>query len=139
VNLGALTKELAKQVVGGQVDKVVDSLKSSDTSKAGETPKAVTPPEAGVGAIILGQLQAMQNVLKDDQELVVQCATGLETLRVLEIFVPGWKVAILTGHDANKTTTRFICPLEALQLTCKPTPVAAGEKPVRIRFIAPKS
>ena len=76
----------------------------------------------------------MQNALKDDAELVVLCSTGLETLRILEIFVPAWRVAVLTRIDSEKTVTRIISPIESLQLVCKPmsvNPVEAGPPPFR--------
>src|SRR4051812_25724569 len=119
MNLGALTKELAKQAIGDRVKDVVDSLRPSDLAAVAEgtssAAKAAAPADPSIGNIIVGQLQAMQGALKEDQELVVLCNTGLETLRVFEVFVPAWKVAVLTGVDANKVVTRIISPIETLQ------------------------
>jgi hypothetical protein len=81
----------------------------------------------------------MQKSLKEDQELVVLCTTGLGTLRVLEIYAPSWRVVVLTGIDADKTVTRVISPVESLQLVCKPMAVQAGAKPAHIRFVTPKA
>lgn len=140
--IGSLTKELAKQALGGQMKEVVDSLRPPDLASVAESltgnKPAVPPQEAPLGAVILGQIQAMQNALKEDQELMVLCGAGAETLRVLEIFAPSWKAAVLTGIDTDKVVTRFITPFDMLQLVCKPVPVQADAKPVRVKVIGPK-
>lgn len=116
--LGDLTKQL-----------VLDAMRQPDSP----------PPVAdsgNVGATILGQVQAMQKALKDDQELVVLCSAGGETIRVLEFFLPSWQVAVLTGVDSGKSISRVISPVESLQLVCKV--VKAPAKPTRINFFTPK-
>jgi hypothetical protein len=142
VGLGAITKVWAKQAITDNVKDVVQSLRPPDLAAVAENltgAKAPSPPvDTAVGSILVGQIQAMQNALKDDQELVVLCSTGLETLRILEIFVPAWRVAVLTGIDTEKTVTRIISPIESLQLVCKPMSVEPESKPVRIRFVTPK-
>ena len=135
MNLGALTKELAKQAIGDRVKDVVDSVTDTGTAAA----KPAPPPEQTLGALILGQLQAMQNPLKDDLELVVLCNTGVEVLRIREIFMPSWKLAVLIGTDSADIVTRVIIPVESLNLTCKPMPVQTPGKPVRLRFVGPKA
>lgn len=140
MNLGALGKTLISQTISDKVKDVVDTLRPGDLASVAEnaqSSKPAAPPEASIGSIILGQIQAMQNALKEDQELVVLCNTGLETLRIFEIYVPAFKVAVLTGVDSDKVVTRFVCPVEALQLTCKPMPVQQDAKAVRVRLVAP--
>jgi len=44
----------------------------------------------------------MQKALKEDEELVVLFHSGAEKIRVLEIFVPSWQVAVLKGLDADR-------------------------------------
>lgn len=143
MGLGALTKELAKQAIGDQVKDVMDSLRPPDLATIAENLTGVRPaapaPDSSLGSILIGQMQAMQNALKEDQELMVLCATGAGMLRILEVFVPAWKVAVLTGIDSAKITTRLISPFESLQLICKPMPVESGAKPVRLRFVTPKA
>lgn len=134
MNLGALTKELAKQAIGDKVKDVVDSV--TDT---GAQAKPAPPADPTLGAIILGQLQAMQNALKDDMELVVLCNTGVEVLRIKEVFMPNWKLAVLIGSDTNNILTRVIQPVDQLNLTCKPMPVQTAGQPVRLRFVGPKA
>jgi hypothetical protein len=141
--LGALTRQLAQQAVGEGVKDVMDSLRPPDLASISESliggPKAGAPPqEDNVAAIIIGQIQAMQKACREDEELMVLAQAGLETLRVLEFFVPSWKIIVLTGIATDKRITRIISPVEQLQLVCKPVPVQESAKPTRIRFIAPK-
>ena len=142
MGFGQLTKQLAQQVIGDQAKSVVDSLRPSDAAATSEAIAGTTPVAAGhldsAGAVVMAQIQAMQNALKDDRELVVLCTLGLETLRVLEFYAPSWRVAVLTGIDSDKTVTRIVSPIDSLQLVCKPMAVAPGAKPARIRFIPPK-
>jgi hypothetical protein len=142
VSIGLLTKQLAQQALSNQVKDVVDALRPADAAATAEAlagARAAAPGTGdNVGALIVGQIQAMQNALKEDQELVVLCSTSLDVLRVLEVFMPSWRVAVLTGIDTEKVITRVISPVESLQLTCKAMPVQAGAKPARVRIVAPK-
>ena len=123
--LGELTRQLAQQALGNQMKEVLDPK-----------PAAPAQPES-IGVTIVGQVQAMQTALKDDQELVVLVNTGPEMIRVQEFFVPSWRVVVLTGVDANKNITRIISPIESTQLVCKV--VKTSTKPLRVAFITPKS
>ena len=111
-------------------------MKEAVDSIAGSESTAVVPES--LGAVILGQLQAMQKSLKDDQELQVLCTIGADTLRVFEVYVPSWKVVVLTGAGADKALTRVVSPFESLQFVCKPVQAQPGAKPMRIRFVTPK-
>jgi len=115
--LGDLTKQL-----------VLDAMRQPDQPASADS--------GNTGATILGQVQAMQKALKDDQELVVLFHSGAETIRVLEFFLPSWQVAVLTGIDAAKNMARVILPIDSMQLVCKV--VKAAAKPARIGFITPK-
>jgi hypothetical protein len=142
MSLGFLTKQLAQQAIGNQVKEVVDSLRPADAAATAESLGGSKPTAAqgeSAGSIIIAQMQAMQNALKDDQELVVLCGTALEPMRVLEVYAPSWRVAVLTGIDSAKVLTRLISPFDSLQLVCKPMAVQPGAKPARIRFITPKA
>ena len=133
MSLGAITKQLAKEAIGDQVQNLLGG--SSNTS----TPEPATDAN-GLAAVLMGQVQAMQSALKDDQELLVQCAVaGGEAIRVFEIFAPSPKVLVLTGQDREKALTRIVSPADGVQLICKPTAVAAGSKPARLRFVSPKA
>jgi hypothetical protein len=134
--------QLTKQLIGEQVKDAFDSLRPPDLASISESimgPKTGAPPqEENIAAILIGQMQAMQKACKEEDELVVLCTVGLETLRVLEVFVPNWKVVVLTGIDTDKRIARIMAPADSLQLVCKQMSVAPPAKPTRIRFITPK-
>lgn len=132
MGIGHLTKQLAQQAIGNQVKEVVDSL------RPGEAAAEARPAATGPGAFILNELQAMQKALKDDEELVVTCAAAGQIIRVLDIILPSPGVAVLSGIDPERATTRVISALDALQLACKPRNVQPPAKPHRIRFVTPK-
>jgi hypothetical protein len=122
--LSDLTKQFAEQAIRNVATKA-----------------AAPPPQPdNLGATILGQVQAMQRALKEDEELVVLWQAGGEVLRVLEFFLPSWQVAVaLTGTDNDsKSLTRVVSPVESLQLVCRVVKVPPPGKPNRIGFVAPK-
>ena len=120
MSLGDLTKQIAVQAL-------------SSPAKP-STPPAPDQP----AAVILGQLQAMQKVLKDDEELQVHLHTGRESVRIFEIFLPSWQMAVLSGVDGEGKTTRVIAAPESIQLVCKVAKAAPGAKPSRIALIGPR-
>lgn len=140
--LAQIGKQLAQQVVGEKMKDMMDSLRPPDVAKILDPSKEekAAPPAAGetLGAAILGQIQAMQRACKEDQELVVLCNAGLETLRVLEFYAPSRQLLVMTGIDTDRNVTRVISPVESVQLVCKVMPVQAGGKAARVNFINPK-
>lgn len=96
------------------------------------------PAVDSLAATIVGQVQAMQNALKEDQELVVICNNADASLRVLEIFAPSPKLLVLTGQDLDRNLARLIVPAENVNLLCRPTNVAVGTKPTRLRLVVAK-
>ena len=133
MSLGDLTKQIAKEVVGAQVDEVMGNLRGYE----GASPDPATPA-GGPGALIMAEVQKMQSALKDDKELVVECVAAGERLRVVEIFAPSPQVLVLTGMDANRVVTRVAAGAGSVQLVCKPAAVKEGAKPLRLRFVAAK-
>jgi hypothetical protein len=132
--LGPLAKQIAQQAL-------LDSLRPADAAQVSESLKTNRPAAASgdnLCAVMLGQIQAMQKALKDDEELVVLLHNGLEAIRVLEIYIPSWNLAVLTGIDTERNLTRVIAPAETLQLICKVMKVQAGAKAVKVALIAPK-
>jgi hypothetical protein len=91
-----------------------------------------------VGAVMLGEIQAMQRACKEDEELAVLYRSGEETIRVLEFIVPAWPVLVLSGVDEAKNTTRIVTTAECVQLICKVMKVQPAAKPVRLGFRVPK-
>jgi len=141
--LAQLGKQLAQQVVGDKIQDVMDSLRPPDASKIVDAVKQDRPsvPAVGesMGSIIVGQVQAMQRACKEDQELMVLCGAGPDTMRVLEIFAPTWQVLVMTGIDTEHNVTRVIAPVNSVQLVCKVVSAQPGAKPARVSLIIPKS
>jgi hypothetical protein len=119
--LGELTKQIAQQAI------------LSATSKEPAPP----PQPDSVAALMLGQLQAMQKALKEEEELVVLYQSGGEKVRVLEITAVSGQLAVLTGPDHERNRTRVLAPFDTLQLICKVYKVAAGAKALRVS-LSPK-
>jgi hypothetical protein len=127
VALGNLTKQLAEQAIAG-------TFRSSPSAK----PEAPAVQTEDVCDTIMGEIQAMQKALKEDDELVVLFHAGSETLRVAEIFMRSRNVVVLTGYDAEKNVTRAVASVEGLRLICKVAKAPAGTRPTRISFVVPK-
>lgn len=140
--LGVLAKQLAGQAIGNSMKDALDSLRPADLARIAETARTTKPGGAAQGdqpgATLLGQVQAMQKALKEDEELVVLFHAGPEPLRILEIFAPSWQVVVLTGIDTERKVTRVVAHIESLQLVCKVMKVQPPAKPHLIGFIAPR-
>ncbi len=123
-----LTKQLAKE-----------ALLSATRDPA---PAPAPPDTAGsvgsIGPLIVGQLGAMQKALKEDEELVVWFQNGSERVRVIEVIMPSWRLAVLSGLDADRNLTRVISPVESLQLVAKVMKLQPGAKPTRVGLVTPK-
>jgi hypothetical protein len=124
-----LGKQLAQQALS-------DAIAGKDKEKEPATPVAAAA--ANTGLVIFGQVHAMQKALKEDEELVILFQSGVERIRVVEIFLPSAAVAVLTGTDANRNLTRVIAPVDSLQLLCKTMKAPAGAKPIRVNLVTPK-
>ena len=123
-----LGKQLAQQAL-------TDVITGKEKEKEGPA-AAVAAPHTGL--VIFGQISAMQKALKEDEELVVLFQSGVERIRVVEIFLPSSAIAVLTGRDAQGNLTRAISPVDSLQLLCKVMKAPAGSKPTRVNLITPK-
>ncbi|HWC99431.1 MAG TPA: hypothetical protein VG456_21880 [Candidatus Sulfopaludibacter sp.] len=120
-----LTKQLAQQAI----------LSATSGPEKKEAPAA---PVDHTASIIFGEIQAMQRALKEDEELVVLFQSGVERIRVMELFLRSPQVVVLSGQDAQRNLTRIIAPVASLQLLCKTMKVAEGAKPVRVSLVTPK-
>ncbi len=123
--IGEFTKQLAQQAI------------LSATNKEPPPPPPHAQPD-NIGAAILAQIGAMQKALKEDEELFATYQSGGDKIRVVEIRLPTWRVAVLTGFDQDRALARVVSPVDALQLVIRVVKSAAGGKPVRIVLIAPK-
>jgi len=120
--LGDLTKQIAEQAIRSAVT----------------APPTPPPRPESAGAVLLGQIQAMQKALKEDEELLVLFHSGGDTVRVLELFFPSWQVVVLTGIDQEKSLTRIVSAVDSLQLVCKVAKAAPGATGARIKFVTPR-
>ena len=120
------------------VDLTKQFAKEALLSATKDPPAPAAPAPDNVGAIIMGQVNSMQKALKDDEELVVWYCDAGGRLRVMEIFLPSPKLAVLSGHDGDHNLTRVISPVEALQLVAKVMKVQAGAKAARVALVMPK-
>ena len=123
--IGEFTKQLAQQAI----------LNVTSVSK--EPPKETpAPPEAeNVGATIVAQLNAMQKALKENEELLV----FFQGIRVMEVFLPTWRVAVLSGVGQDRALARAISPVESLQLIVRVGKAQPDAKPARLTVRTPKS
>ena len=132
----------ARAVLGSQqmafVDLTKQLAKEAFLSATKDPPAPLAAPADNVGAIIFGQIHGLQKALKDDEELVVWFINAGEKLRVMEIFLASPKVAVLSGHDAERNLTRVISPVDALQLVAKVMKTPPGAKASRVGLIMPK-
>lgn len=119
-----LTKQLAKEAL-------------LSATKDPAPPAAPAAPE-GLGPVILGQIQAMQKALKEDEELAVWYGAGVDRMRVHEIYMPTWKLAVLTGFDGERTLCRAISAVDVLQFVVKVVKAPPGSKPGRVGLVPPK-
>ena len=144
MSIGGFTKQFAQEALKSSAKDMLDAMRPPELASIAEAitgakPNAPPAVSENVGATILGQIQAMQKALKEEDELVVLCGTGLEVLQVLEIFLPSWRVAVLSGIDTDRNITRVVAPVEQLVLTCKVMRAPANTKPSRIRIVAPRA
>lgn len=121
---GEIAKQLAAEAIRSQAGE-------------GAKPAPAVQPDSLAG-IMVGQVQAMQKALKDDEELAVFLHSGAEAVRVHEIILPSQHVVVFGGFDAGRHLTRVVAHIASVQLVCKVVKVAPGAKPVRVAVLAPK-
>lgn len=135
---GNLGKVIAGQALEATKKNVIDAIAGPEPGKAAAAPERPQAPAMSVGTVILGELQAMQRGLKEDQELAVLYHTGEEMLRIRDIFVPHIGVLVLIGTDSAQNPARVVVPAEQAKLVFKTLRVAPGAAPIRVNVHAPK-
>ena len=143
MGLGEITRQIAGEAIRSSTKDMLDALRPPDLGGIAEAITGVKPNQPpgqtdNTGATILGQIQAMQKALKEDEELVVLCSAGVETLRVLDLFLHPGESRCSRASTPGKVVTRVVCPVEQLVLTCKVMKAPAGRSP-RDPPIAPKA
>ena len=131
---GNIGKVIAGQALEATKKNVMDAI----TNPEPKAPERPAPPVEATGGTILGQIQAMQRPLGEDQEMVVTAQAGGETLRVLEILVPNLHVLVLVGVDSEQNVTRVIVPADSVCLVCKIKKVAPEARAVRVNILSPR-
>jgi hypothetical protein len=132
MTIGSLGKSLANQAIESTKNTVLDAVRTPASTKPAEA------PAADIGAAIVGQIQAMQRPLKEDQELAVLFRAGDDMLRVTEIFVPNTEVLVFAGIDSQGNVTRVISPVGAAQVVCRILKVSPGAAPSRVNVLTPR-
>jgi hypothetical protein len=123
-----LTKQLAKE-----------ALLSATRDPSPAPSQADSAGSIGsLGPLIVGQIGSMQKALREDEELVVWFQNGAERIRVIEVIMPSWRLAILSGLDADRNLTRVISGVESLQLVAKVMKLQPGVKATRVGLVTPK-
>src|SRR4051812_35742014 len=118
--LGNFGKVLADQAIEATKRNVLGTMTGSEPPKPADPAAAKPAPVPEIGPVILGQLQAMQKALREDQELRVEFYTGTEVIHVLEIFVPTPQVFVLSGTDSTREhAARIITPAASCVLTTR--------------------
>ena len=136
--LADIGRAITGQALDTAKNSVLDAIKGEPAKPAPvATPAAAHDTSGSIGSVILGQVQAMQKSLKEDQELVVQFRSGEEMLRIVEIFVPSPQVFVLSGNDGQQRLTRIVTAAASVQLICKILRVAPGATPVRLKIMTP--
>ena len=135
MNIASIGKVLAGQAIEGTKNTVLAAMNPDPPKPAKADP---VPAPVDTGAVILGQIQAMQRPLQGDQELMVLFRAGEEMLRVAEIFVPNSKVLVFAGLDYQGNVTRVIAPVDSAQVVCKIVKVSPESMPVRVNILTPK-
>ena len=124
--LGEFTKQLAQQAI------------LSATKEPAAKDAAPAQPE-GTGAVILGQIAAMQKALKQDEELALYFQSGPSRIRVMEVFLPSPRVAVLSGIDQDRSFARVIAPVDTLQLLVRIAKTQPGAKAAKVALVQPKA
>jgi len=137
--LGNLGKVLADQALEATKRNVLGGLTGSEPAKAADPAQSKPAAAPEIGPVILGQIQAMQKALKEDQELRVEFFNGSESIHVLEIFVPTPQVFVLSGTDATREhAARVILPAASAVFTTRVVNVQPGTAPLRLNVLTPR-
>ena len=56
----------------------------------------------------------------------------------MDVIMPSWRLAVLSGLDADRNLTRVISADESLQLVAKVMKLPPGAKATRVGLVTPK-
>jgi hypothetical protein len=83
---------------------------------------------------IANVIDELQAGLAQDEELFVYYSNGVESIRVLHLYMSSTNVAVISGVDAEGNATRVVAHFQALQFVCKVVKVSAEKSKVKIGF-----
>lgn len=142
MTIGNIGKALATQAFESTKNSVIDAVmpENKTAAPAASSASSTTPVASPVdlSGLIVGQIQAMQRPLREDQELVVKVRAGDEALRVTDIIVPNAQLIVFAGADAQGNITRIVSSAETVQVICKVLKVSPGATAVRVNVLTPR-
>jgi hypothetical protein len=139
MNIGSIGKALINEAIDTTKKNVIDTVTGAPKpAPAAPAPAPAEPAPVSLANAIVGQIQAMQRPLKEDQELAVTVRAGGDSLRVTEVFVPGSDVLVFAGTDERGNITRVITPAATAHVVCKVLRISPGAAPSRVNVITPR-
>jgi hypothetical protein len=139
MTIGNIGKALATQAFESTKNSVIDAvMPENKTAAPAASAASPTASPVDLSGLIVGQIQAMQRPLRDDQELVVKVRAGDEILRVTDIIVPNAQLIVFAGADAQGNITRIVSSAETVQVICKILKVLPGATAVRVNVLTPR-
>jgi hypothetical protein len=104
-----------------------------------EQPSQAEARAASFHTYIRGHIEALQKHLQPGEELFVYVHTGYEILRVLNMAMPDWHTAVLTGMDSDNNPSQMITSLRNIRFVCKIMKVSPEHRsnPIGFKFPAP--
>jgi hypothetical protein len=83
---------------------------------------------------IRGAIEAWQQNLGPDQQLLVYYTNGVEMIRVGHVYMSLTDVAVISGSDQEGKATQVVAHLHALQVVCKVVKVDENKEKTKIEF-----
>ena len=86
--------------------------------------------EKGIANVI----EELQANLAQDEELLVYYSNGVESVRMLHLYMSSTNVAVISGVDAEGNQARVVAHFQALQFVCKVVKVGTEKPKIKIGF-----
>jgi hypothetical protein len=83
---------------------------------------------------IRGAIEALQQNLEPDEQLLVYYTNGVEMIRVGHVSMSLTDVAVIYGSDQEGNATQVVAHLHALQFVCKVVKVDENKEKTKIEF-----
>ena len=101
-----------------------------------EPPSQAEAQAASFHSYIREHIETLQRHLRPGEELFVYVHTGFEIIRVMNMAMPDWHMAVLTGLDVDDNPTQLITPIRQVRFVCKIVKVSPEHKhnPIGFKF-----